>query len=75
MSCQLATPQTKAGQGYRAGAIHCPAAFARIGSWNINGRPLIFYDKSGKSLATLYSSGANSFAGQTAAGMPVSLSR
>jgi len=75
MSCQLATPQTKAGQGYRAGAIHCPAVFAQIGSWNINGKQLVFYDKSGRNLATLYSTGANGFSGQTNSGMPVSLSR
>lgn len=75
MTCQLATPQTKAGKGYRAGAIHCPAAFARLGSWNINGKQLIFYDKSGNSLAVLYSTGENSFSGRTGVGMPVSLSR
>jgi len=75
MSCQLATPQTQAGKGYRAGAIHCPAAFAQLGSWNINGKQLIFYDKSGNNLATLYSTGANSFTGQTAGGAPVALSR
>lgn len=75
MKCQLATPQTKAGKGYRAGAIRCPAAFAQVGSWNINGKQLIFYDKSGNNLAVLYAVGANSFSGRTGAGMPVSLSR
>jgi len=75
MSCQLATPQTKAGKGYRAGSLHCPAALAQIGSWNINGKQLLFYDKSGRDLAVLYSTNANSFAGRTSSGLPVSLSR
>jgi len=75
MACQLATPQTKAGKGYRAGSLHCPAAFAQIGSWNISGKQLVFYDKNGRDLAVLYSTGINSFSGRTSAGLPVSLSR
>lgn len=75
MQCQLATPQTKAGQGYRASALHCPSAFAQIGSWNINGKQLLLYDKSGKNLAVLYSTAGNSFVGRARTGASIALRR
>ncbi|MHC5306069.1 AprI/Inh family metalloprotease inhibitor [Bartonella sp. LJL80] len=75
MSCQIATPQTKFGQGYRAGPLHCPAAFTGVSSWAVNGKQLSFYDASGSSVATLYSTGASRFEGRTTSGQTVVLSR
>jgi len=75
MNCQIATPQTKFGKGYRAGPLHCPAIFSRVNSWSVNGSQLVFYDNTGNRIATLYSSDGLRFEGQTGSGMQVILSR
>jgi len=75
MNCQIATPQTKFGKGYRAGPLHCPAVFSRVNSWAVSGSQLVFYDNAGNSVAMLYSSDGARFEGRTASGMPVTLSR
>ncbi|MER9599523.1 protease inhibitor Inh/omp19 family protein [Mesorhizobium sp. M0244] len=74
-SCQVATPQTKFGSGYRAGPLHCPAPLDGIKSWNVGGKQLTLYDENGGTLARLYSSGGEKFDGQTSNGLPISLTR
>ncbi|PRD44515.1 hypothetical protein C5748_07540 [Phyllobacterium phragmitis] len=74
-SCKVATPQTKFGQGYRAGPLRCPGELGNLASWAVNGKQLVFYDASGGTVAQLYSSGENRFDGQTTTGQAVSLSR
>jgi hypothetical protein len=74
-SCRIATPQTRFGQGYRAGPLRCPAPLDGVKSWNVSGKQLALYDDSGNVLARLYSSGGERFDGQTSSGQPVSLSR
>ena len=74
-SCKVATPQTKFGQGFRAGPLRCPAPIDGVKSWNVSGKQLTLYDESGGTLARLYSSGPEKFDGQTESGVPISLSR
>ncbi|RCS22384.1 hypothetical protein DUT91_18460 [Phyllobacterium salinisoli] len=74
-NCKVATPQTKFGQGYRAGPLRCPGELANLASWAVNGKQLVFYDASGGTVAQLYSSGQGRFDGQTSTGQSVSLSR
>ena len=74
-SCRVATPQTRFGQGFRAGPLRCPAPLDGVKSWNVAGKQLALYDESGGILARLYSSGSNRFEGQTSNGQPISLSR
>lgn len=74
-SCRVATPQTKYGQGFRAGPLRCPAPMDGVKSWNVTGKQLAFYDENGDVLARLYASGNESFSGQTTSGLPISLSR
>lgn len=74
-NCRVATPQTKFGQGFRAGPLRCPAPLDGVKSWNVSGSQLALYDEGGDVLARLYSSGAAKFDGQTASGQPISLSR
>ena len=74
-SCKIATPQTKFGQGYRAGPLRWPAPRDGVKSWNVSGKQLPLYDDSGAALARLYSSGGEKFDGQTEGGLPISLSR
>lgn len=74
-SCRVATPQTRFGQGYRAGPLRCPAPLDGVKSWNVSGKQLALYDEGGNVLARLYSSGGERFDGQTSSGQAVSLSR
>lgn len=74
-TCRIATPQTRFGQGFRAGPLRCPEPLAGVKSWNVSGKQLALYDEGGSVLARLYSSGGNRFDGQTSSGQPVSLSR
>jgi Protease inhibitor Inh len=73
-SCKVATPQTKFGQGFRAGPLKCPAEMANVKSWNVAGKQLVMYDEAGATIARLYSTGTG-FSGQTAGGAPISFSR
>jgi Protease inhibitor Inh len=74
-SCKIATPQTKYGQGYRAGPLRCPGELGNLASWAVNGKQLVLYDANGGTVASLYSSGQSRFDGQTSGGQAVSLSR
>ena len=74
-SCKVATPQTKFGQGYRAGPLRCPPPIDNVKSWNVAGKQLTLFDQDGGTLARLYSSSPTKFDGQTSNGQPISLSR
>lgn len=74
-SCKVATPQTKFGQGFRAGPLRCPAPVDGVKSWNVAGKQLTLYDQDGGTLARLYSSGSGRFDGQTSNGQSIALSR
>jgi hypothetical protein len=73
--CRVATPQTKFGQGFRAGPLRCPAPLDTVKSWNVEGKQLALYDQNGTVLARLYSTGTERFDGQTSGGLAVSLTR
>lgn len=73
--CRIATPQTRFGQGFRAGPLRCPAPLDSVRSWNVDGSQLALYDQSGSVLARLYHSGGERFDGQTTNGQSVSFSR
>jgi Protease inhibitor Inh len=74
-SCKVATPQTKYGQGFRAGPLRCPGEVANVKSWNVSGKQLTLYDESGSAVARLFSSGGAGFNGQTSGGSAISLTR
>jgi hypothetical protein len=74
-SCQLITSLTKLGSNNRAASRGCAAPVNGVKSWNVAGKQLSLYDESGSTVATLYSSGAEKFNGQTSTGLPISLSR
>lgn len=74
-SCKVATPQTKYGQGFRAGPLKCPGDMANVKSWNVAGKQLVLYDEGGQTIARLYQSAPGKFDGQTSSGQPVTFSR
>ncbi|WP_317992480.1 AprI/Inh family metalloprotease inhibitor [Bartonella gliris] len=73
--CRIATPQTKFGQGYRAGPLHCPGIVSRVNSWAVKGKKLYFYDRSGRIVVVLYSFNVDRFEGRTLDNQSVVLSR
>lgn len=73
-SCRIATPQTRFGEGFRAGPLRCPSPLDQVKSWNVSGSQLTLYDENGSALARLYSSSGR-FEGQTSNGQSVSLVR
>jgi hypothetical protein len=73
--CRIATPQTRFGEGYRAGPLRCPPPLDQVKSWNVSGSQLLLYDENGSPLARLSSAGGNRFEGQTSTGQSVSLAR
>jgi hypothetical protein len=73
-SCKVATPQTKFGQGFRAGPLKCPGEMANVKSWNVAGKQLTLYDEGGTAVAKLYGAGG-SYSGQTSGGSAISLTR
>lgn len=73
-SCKVATPQTKYGQGFRAGPLKCPGEMANVKSWNVAGKQLTLYDEGGTAVARLYGAGGG-YSGQTSGGSAVSLTR
>ncbi|MBB4075871.1 hypothetical protein GGR08_000152 [Bartonella fuyuanensis] len=73
--CRIATPQTKFGQGYRAGPLHCPGIVSQVRSWAVKGKRLYFYNNSGRVIVVLYSASAGRFEGRTLDDRPVVLSR
>ena len=74
-SCKVATPQTKFGQGFRAGPLKCPGEMANVKSWNVAGKQLSLYDESGATIARLFTTSPGRFDGQTTGGSPITLSR
>jgi len=74
-SCQLITSLTKLGSNNRAASRGCAAPVNGVKAWNVSGKQLSLYDETGSVAATLYSSGPEKFDGQTATGVPISLSR
>ncbi|GAA5104317.1 AprI/Inh family metalloprotease inhibitor [Bartonella jaculi] len=73
--CRIATPQTKFGQGFRAGPLHCPGIVSQVNSWAVKGKRLYFYNKVGRVIIALYSSNVDRFEGRTLDDHPVVLSR
>ncbi|WP_142416614.1 AprI/Inh family metalloprotease inhibitor [Bartonella massiliensis] len=73
--CRIATPQTKFGQGYRAGPLHCPGIASQVRSWAVKGKRLYFYNNSGRVIIALYSSNVDRFEGRTLDDYSVVLSR
>ncbi|WP_273788764.1 AprI/Inh family metalloprotease inhibitor [Bartonella sp. ML70XJBT] len=73
--CRIATPQTKFGQGYRAGPLHCSGIISQVRSWAVKGKRLYFYNSSGRVIVSLYSSNVDHFEGRTLDDHPVVLSR
>ncbi|MET3589074.1 hypothetical protein ABID23_000144 [Bartonella silvatica] len=74
-TCRIATPQTKFGQGYRAGPLNCPGIISQVNSWGIKGKRLYFYNNSGRVIVALYSSDIDRFEGRTLDNHLVILSR
>lgn len=75
VNCQMFLTLTKYGSNSRGGTRGCQGELAGMRSWSVSGKQLQLYDENGTQIATLYSTGAERFEGQTSTGQAVSLSR
>lgn len=73
-ACKLATPQTKFGEGFRAGPLHCPTPLDKVKSWNLAEKELVLYGATGDVLARLHFA-AGRYDGKFDSGEPLTLSR
>lgn len=74
-SCQMFMALTQWTGGYRAASRGCPGDAANVSAWDVRGQQVVLSDSSGNQVATLFSSGAGRFDGQTVSGRAISLSR
>lgn len=74
-SCQMFLTLTKYGNASRGGTRGCSGEMANMRSWDVQGKQVVLFSEGGDTIARLYSSGATRFDGQTASGLPISLSR
>jgi Protease inhibitor Inh len=75
-SCQLFMTLTSWTGGYRASTRGCNSEVLRsISAWNLNGTQVVLAGTAGSPVATLVSSGATRFDGQTGQGAAVSFYR
>jgi hypothetical protein len=74
-SCQMFMALTQWSGGFRAASRGCPGDAASVSAWQVNGSQVVLKDSGGNTVATLFSSGASRFDGQTMSGQPISLSR
>lgn len=74
-SCQMFMALTQWTGGYRAASRGCPGDAASVSAWDVKGQQVVLSDSSGNKVATLFSSGAGRFDGQTTSGRAISLSR
>jgi hypothetical protein len=74
-SCRIATPQTRFGEGFRAGPLRCPSPLDQVKSWNVSGSQLTLYDENGSALARLFPRPAVASRARRSTGQSVSLVR
>lgn len=74
-NCQVFLSLTKFGNASRGGSRGCAGDMQKMRSWDVQGSQVVLFDETGNQLASLYSSGANRFDGQTTGGQSISLSR
>ncbi len=66
---------TNLGSGSRGGNRGCVGDLTQMGSWEVNGKTVLFKSRSGDVIARVYKSADTRFDGTTNSGQAVSLSR
>ncbi|WP_157944603.1 protease inhibitor Inh/omp19 family protein [Mangrovicella endophytica] len=74
-NCQIFMALTKWTGGYRAASRGCPGQVADVSAWDVSGSQVVLKSSSGDTVASLNSSGAGRYDGQTTGGQSISLYR
>ena len=74
-SCDMFLTLTNLGSGSRGGTRGCVGDLTQMGSWEVNGKTVLFKSRSGDVIARVYKSADTRFDGTTNSGQAVSLSR
>jgi Protease inhibitor Inh len=75
ISCDMFLTLTNLGSGSRGGTRGCAGVLSTMGSWEVAGKQVLFKDRDGNVLGSVYKSADARFDGSTGSGQPVSLSR
>ena len=74
--CRVFLSFTQWSGGYRAGTRRClNGELSSVSAWDVKGSRVILVDGNGAQVASLGSTGAEKYAGQTASGKPISFTR
>lgn len=74
-SCDMFLTLTNLGSGSRGGTRGCAGELTQIRSWEVSGKQVQFKDSNGNLVGSVYKTAENQFAGTTASGQPLQLSR
>ncbi|MBT9370710.1 protease inhibitor Inh/omp19 family protein [Rhizobium sp. CSW-27] len=74
-TCDMFLTLTNLGSGSRGGTRGCVGDLTTMGSWEVNGKTVLFKSRAGDVIARVYKSADTRFDGTTNSGQPVSLSR
>ncbi|QGZ35759.1 AprI/Inh family metalloprotease inhibitor [Stappia indica] len=75
-NCKLFMTLTTWSGGYRANSRGCASPqMQTISAWDLQGKQVLLKDASGATVAELYATGAENFAGRTTAGAPIQVYR
>lgn len=74
-SCDMFLTLTNLGSGSRGGTRGCAGELTQIRSWEVSGKQVQFKDSNGNVIGSVYKTAENQFAGSTASGQPLQLSR
>ena len=74
-NCQMFLTLTNLGSGSRGGTRGCAGDLTAMGSWEVNGKTVLFKNRNGDIIGRVYKSADTRFDGTTNSGQPISLSR
>ncbi|MBP2550314.1 hypothetical protein J2858_003250 [Neorhizobium galegae] len=74
-TCDMFLTLTNLGSGARGGTRGCSGELTTMGSWEVNGKTVLFKNRSGDVIARAYKSADSRFDGTTNSGQSISLSR
>ncbi|MCY1665687.1 protease inhibitor Inh/omp19 family protein [Rhizobium sp. SL86] len=74
-TCDMFLTLTNLGSGSRGGTRGCAGDLTAMGSWEVNGKTVLFKNRNGDIIGRVYKSADTRFDGTTNSGQPISLSR
>lgn len=74
-SCDMFLTLTNLGSGARGGTRGCSGDLSMMGSWEVAGKQVVFKDRNGNQIGSVFKTAETRYDGSTRSGQPLSLSR